>query len=342
MLHDRFELVEVAWLSSFKEFVEQFRVPFMSKRSAKLKKTFDLLHFSVFLRDNYLPMQLILDVGSTKMEWIVLDENAVKQRFSTEGFNPNYTERQYLEVTVESVFKQRLVSQESIHFVHYYGTGCGSEQNCLLIKEVFQKWFPNADVHVTHDLMAACHALLGHEKGIACILGTGSNSCCFDGETIREKAVSLGYLVGDEGSGMHIGREVVKAYFYGFMPEDLKRKFDAEYHLERTDFINRLYHEKQPSRYLASFAKFAGQNQNDPYIRDLLKGIFNTFIKVFILRFEQCKLLKISFVGSVAFHFQELLKESLAEHGLMLSEVMRTPSEGLIRYYGDSKYKNAT
>ena len=284
-------------------------------------------------------MRLIIDAGSTKMEWILLDGDVVKQRFQTEGFNPNYAEKQCLENMVSFVETQCLASQKTeIQSIHYYGTGCGNEQNCLLIKEVFLHHFPNAETSVTHDLMAACHAVLGHEKGIACILGTGSNSCVYDGADIIEKAVSLGYMVGDEGSGMHIGREVVRAYFHGFMPKDLSQIFEAEYHLELKDFIQHLYHEDQPSKYLASFAKFAGENQSHPYIKGLVKGCFKAFIEAFILRYKDGKSLKISFIGSVAFHFQDLLKESLMEYGLSLGEIMQTPAEGLIRYYQSVKY----
>ena len=273
-------------------------------------------------------MRLIIDAGSTKMEWILLDGNTVKQRFYTEGFNPNYSDRQCL---VETCHGASL--PDEIRSIHYYGTGCGSPQNCQIIKEVFQGRFPDAEIHVTHDLMAVCHAVLGRDKGLACILGTGSNACLYDGECITEKAVSLGYLVGDEGSGMHIGREVVRAYFYGFMPGDLRMRFEAEYHLDLKAFIQRLYHEGQPSKYLATFAKFAGENQAHPFIKALAKSCFHAFIEAFVLRFEACRSLKVSFIGSVAFHFQDLLKESLADYGLTLGEIIQAPAEGLIRYY---------
>ena len=290
-------------------------------------------------------MRLIIDAGSTKMEWILLNRNAVIQRFTTEGFNPNYAEIQCLEKTIRLVETRFIASPNaetpfsrrdesaSLQGIHYYGTGCGNEHNCQIIKEVFQNHFPGTEINVTHDLMAACHAVLGHDKGIACILGTGSNSCLYDGEHIVDKAVSLGYLVGDEGSGMHIGREVVRAYFYSFMPEDLRQKFEAEYHLELKDFIQHLYHDGQPSRYLASFAKFAGEHQNEPFIHDLVKGCFNAFIEAFVLRFDGCKAMKICFIGSIAYHFQDILKECLADYGLTMGEVCQTPAEGLIRYY---------
>ena len=276
-------------------------------------------------------MTLIIDSGSTKMGWILLDDQEVKAHFVTKGFNPNYSDIQTLESLVETCHGASL--PKDIHSVHYYGTGCGNEQNCQLIKDVFQRHFPQAKITVTHDLMAACHALLGHEKGIACILGTGSNSCVYDGENIVERAVSLGYLVGDEGSGMHIGREVVRSYFYGFMPDDLRQSFENQYHLELKDFIDRLYQGDQPSRYLATYARFAGEYQSHPFIRDLVKGCFKTFIEAFVLRFENANMMNVSFVGSVAFHFQNILRESLASYGLALGEVMSSPAEGLIQYY---------
>ncbi len=265
------------------------------------------------------------------MGWILLDGQEVKAHFVTKGFNPNYSDIQHLESLVET--KNFASLPIDIHAIHYYGTGCGNEQNCQLIKDVFQRHFPKAEITVTHDLMAACHALLGHEKGIACILGTGSNSCVYDGNKIVERAVSLGYLVGDEGSGMHIGREVIRAYFYGFMPDDLRQSFENQYHLELKDFIDRLYHGDQPSRYLATYARFAGEHQSHPFICDLVKGCFNTFIEAFVLRFENANMMKVGFVGSVAFHFQNLLRESLVGYGLAMGEVMSSPAEGLIQYY---------
>lgn len=273
-------------------------------------------------------MRLIIDAGSTKMGWILMEGTEVKAHFVTKGFNPNYSDRQDLIETCQSASLP-----DEIQSVHYYGTGCGNEQNCQIVKEVFQNHFSDAKIYVTHDLMAVCHAVLGHDKGIACILGTGSNSCVYDGIDIVEKAVSLGYLVGDEGSGMHIGREVVRAYFYGFMPEELRQQFDATYRLELKDFIQRLYHDEQPSKYLASFAKFAGEHQNEPFIHDLVKGCFKAFVETSVLRFEESKAMKISFVGSVAYHFQDILKECLADCGLTLGEIMQAPAEGLIRYY---------
>jgi len=181
--------------------------------------------------------------------------------------------------------------------------------------------------------MAVCHALLGHERGIACILGTGANSCLYDGEKVVERGVSLGYLLGDEGSGCYIGRKLVRAYFYNIMPLELRLQFDNTYNLSVSDIIDNVYHKSAPSRYLAAFTKFAGERQSHPFIRQLVKDCFNDFIQVFILRYDECRSLPICFVGSVAYHLKPLLQESMEEAGLKMGLVMRSPVEGLVEYW---------
>lgn len=276
-------------------------------------------------------MRLIVDAGSTKMEWILLDGERIAEHFTTSGYNPNYNDPI---IFIDILYKELRQDFPVVDAVYYYGSGCGSDANREDVAQLLRVRFEEAnEVIVTHDLMAACHAVLGHEKGITCILGTGSNSCVYDGERIIGRTASLGYLVGDEGSGMHIGKEVVRAYFYGFMPEDLRRQFADAFHLEQKDFIQQLYHNEQPSKYLASFAKFAGEHQNEPFIHDLVQGCFEAFVKVFVSRFVDCKTLRICFVGSVAYHFQGILKECLEMHGLTMGAVMQSPAEGLIRYH---------
>ena len=276
-------------------------------------------------------MKLIIDAGSTKTEWIVLDGEKVVNRFITGGYNPNYNDSIVL---IDLLYNDLREDFPATDAVYYYGSGCGSEVNREEGAQILRVRFEEAKVvMVTHDLMAACHALLGHEKGIACILGTGSNSCLYDGSNIVEQAVSLGYLIGDEGSGMHIGREVVKAYFYGFMPEDLRQKFDQTYHLTREELLENLYHKEQPSRFLASFARFAGENQLCPYIHELVKDCFVEFVKAFVCRYDNYKSMRINFVGSVAYHFQSILEETVSGFGLTMGKVMATPSDGLVRFY---------
>lgn len=275
--------------------------------------------------------KLIVDAGSTKTEWVVLDGERVVERFTLGGYNPNYNDNIVL---LDLLYKALPENFPAVDAVYYYGSGCGSETNREDVAQFLRVRFEEArEVRVTHDLMAVCHALLGRQKGIACILGTGANSCCFDGHEVVGQGVSLGYLVGDEGSGCYIGRKVARAYFYDLMPLELMLSFEQTYHLGIKDFIDNVYHESGASKYLAQFAKFAGEHQQHVYMRQLVKECFEEFIQHFVLRYEECHSLPVSFVGSVAYYFQDLLRECLETNGLTMGTVMQSPMEGLIRYY---------
>ena len=276
-------------------------------------------------------MKLIIDAGSTKMEWVLINGKEVMARFTTEGFNPNYSDSDRL--TEMLTHQLPVVVPTEMQTIYYYGTGCGAEKNRVIVADTFRQHFVGAEIHVTHDLMAAAHAVLGNEKGIACILGTGANSCVYDGGQIVEKAVSLGYMVGDEGSGCYIGRQIVKSYFYGFMPENLRERFNEKYQLKVDDFVNQLYHNGQPNRYLASFAPFASENLDDPFISNLVRQCFDEYIKAFICRYDGYQSMKVSFVGSVAFHFMDILKSCLEAHGITMGEVLQNPMDGLVKYH---------
>lgn len=271
---------------------------------------------------------LLIDAGSTKMEWALLDGKTVVSRFTTEGFNPNYSDPQRLNEIVSGVDLPTAVGE-----IFYYGSGCLKAENAMMVGEVLGRHFPNSVPMVSNDMMGAAHALLDHRKGIACILGTGANACCYDGEAITDRAVSLGYLVGDEGSGCHIGRKLVRSYFYRLMPNDLQALFKEEVQLDYNVFLDRVYHQPEPSRYLAGFTRFAGKHQDHPFIHQLVGGCFDDFIEAFILPFDGAHELPIGIVGSVAFHFKDILHERLQSQGLHLDTVMVSPMEGLIQRY---------
>lgn len=272
---------------------------------------------------------LLIDAGSTKMDWVLLENGIVTQRLATKGFNPNYAEKQqFMEILSEVDLPKTDVEK-----VFYYGSGCLKAENAQTVGMMLQQHFPNSVPMVSNDMMGAAHALLGQGKGIACILGTGANSCLYDGNTITDRAVSLGYLVGDEGSGCYIGRKLVRAYFYDLMPLQLKLEFEDIYQLTISNFIDKVYHQPEASKYLAGFTKFAGDHQEDPFIQQLVKSCFLDFIEVFVLRYKDCHSLPIGFVGSVAYHFQGLLKECLEAEGLTIGQVIQSPMEGLIRYH---------
>ena len=290
-------------------------------------------------------MLLICDCGSTKAEWVVLDGKNVVKRFISNGFNPNYTDN----LTMSSIIGEALnaIDNKDISNICFYGSGCGSEGNQLKIKLIFSKLCFNANVEVYPDTLAACHALFGRNPGVACILGTGSNACVYDGENIMQSVVSLGFMLGDEGSGCHIGKRVVHDYFLGIMPEDLRIKFDEKYHLDRDMLLKRVYHGEQPSRYLAEFAKFAIENIENHYIIKLVGGCFEEFINSSfrlerneverngeILGFlDKLEMTMVGFVGSIAFTFKGILLHVLENHNIKCSKILKNPMDGLIEFY---------
>lgn len=277
-------------------------------------------------------MKLIIDCGSTKADWVLLEDSKVLKLFKTEGFNPNYTSEDSILNIIdnESSYKEDI---QSISEIFFYGSGCGNHDNCNKVEEILKSIFNNAKIHVTHDMMAACHAILGNNKGIACILGTGSNSCYYDGTSITEQSVSLGYILGDEGSGSYIGKQILRDYFYSNLPDDLSQQLKNEYGINIAEAIRNIYHESQVSKYLASFSKFAYLNKEHKYINDLCSRCFDEFIDNFIVRYEKANETEIGFVGSIAYYFQDIIKQRLEIKGLRLGKVVKEPIEGLIEYY---------
>lgn len=277
-------------------------------------------------------MRLIIDCGSTKADWVLLDNSKVLKRFKTEGFNPNYiSEDSILNIiNNESSYKEHI---RSISEIFFYGSGCGNTDNCNKVEEIIKSIFINAKIEVTHDMMAACRAILGKNKGVACILGTGSNSCCYDGESITDQAVSLGYILGDDGSGSYIGKHILRDYFYKNMPDVLSQRFKNDYDITISEVIKNIYHESQVSKYLASFSKFAYLNKEDKYIKDLCSKCFDEFIDNFILRYEYAKENEIGFVGSIAYYFQDIIKQRLENKNLKLGKVVKEPIDGLIGFH---------
>lgn len=286
-------------------------------------------------------MILICDCGSTKAEWVLLDGAKVEKRFVTDGFNPNISNND----TMNGIVKQSLTNVVDYHDVsdiYFYGSGCGSAANQVKVKLIFSKFYPLSKAEVYPDTLGACHALLGDKPGIACILGTGSNACVYDGEEITQSIVSLGYIIGDEGSGCHIGKRIVHDYFLGIMPDDLRAEFDAKYHLDKDAFLKKVYHGDQPSRYLAKFSKFAGKNKEHPYIVKAVGECFNMFVDCYLKEIYSLASLgrnDVGFVGSVAYYFRDILTKCLANHKIKCQKILKNPMDGLVEYYED---QNAT
>ena len=281
-------------------------------------------------------MILICDCGSTKAEWVLLDGAKVEKRFVTDGFNPNFTDNN----AMNDIVKQSLtniVDYHDVSDVFFYGSGCASAANQVKVKLIFNKFYPLSKAEVYPDTLAACHALFGDKPGIACILGTGSNACVYDGSAITDSVASLGFMIGDEGSGCHIGKRIVHDYFLGLMPDDLRAKFDAKYHLDREAFLKKVYQGEQPSRYLAEFAKFAGENIDNQYVVKTVGECFEQFIQSSFRPTAGSGEISdsVAFVGSVAYSFKDILVKCLTNHNIKCEKILKNPMDGLIEFYKD-------
>ncbi len=233
---------------------------------------------------------------------------------------------------LEKELKPRL-RKEEINEIYYYGTGCANPLNARSVKKALSKSFSGAKVEVTHDLMGAARALCGKGKGVACILGTGSNSCFFNGRKIVKNSPGLGYVLGDEGSGAYLGRKVLQYYLYNTFDEDLRSRFDAKYVTNPSEILDNVYKKPLPNKYLASFALFLAENRGHYMIENIIEDGFNDFFFNHIYKYRESWTYPIHFVGGVAYGFRDVLLEMAAGYELEIGKILKNPMEGLIEYH---------
>lgn len=273
---------------------------------------------------------LIADSGSTKTAWIYTDQNTRKQ-FTTGGANPFFrsTEdmvREWKESPVDQL--RGKVSQ-----VYFYAAGVVNDEKAEVIKKALLVFFPDAVVRAESDLLAAAHATLGTKSGIACILGTGSNSCLYNGKEIIAHVPPLGFILGDEGSGAVLGRQLVGDYLKKTMPEELRNQFSQSYRIEYGEFLNRVYRQEKPNMFLAGFVPFLKKNINHAYCADLAENAFDLFVERNVSQYSGYENQPISFAGSVAYHFQEQLKSVFLKRNLKLGEIVKEPLINLMNHH---------
>lgn len=274
-------------------------------------------------------MDLIFDCGATKTDVCLLADDGNYKIVSAHGFNPNYNDKSVL----ESVLNMEFHSVGEVENVFYYGTGCGSKDNCAMVSGILEDRFPKAHIEVCSDMMASARALFGDRAGVACILGTGSNSCFYNGCSIETKSVSLGYVLGDEGSGFDIGKKVLQSYFHRCMPADLASRFEERYNASGADLVRQIYDSQFPSRFVASFAKFANENIDHPFVREICSESFRQFIDLYIEQYQSKTKYPVAFSGSVAFAFRNLICECLESKGYKAERFIKSPLEDLVRFH---------
>ena len=283
-------------------------------------------------------MILIVDSGSTKTDWIGIDDKGkVIFESQTLGLNPQVLDR--------NIIKERIVNnydlykyRKDIDELYFYGAGCGTKPPRILIKKVFEDVFINAnEISVKEDTYAAIYATsTSGKKSIVCIIGTGSNCTYFDGNDVLQKVTSLGYILMDDASGNYFGRQLLRDYYFNRIPEEISKKFESEYDLKAETIKDKLYKQPNPNTYLAKFAKFLINNKDSEYSQTLIRKGFKSFIERQILQFSDAKEVLIHFSGSISFYLKEELELCLKEYGLSAGNIIRRPIEGLLKYHQKS------
>lgn len=276
-------------------------------------------------------MILIADSGSTKTDWRLLLPGGDIRQARTGGFNPFYQSGD--DLNKELIDNLVPLVDVKVTAVHFYGAGCSTSANKQKVLLVLKELFPKAEVHVEHDLLAAARALCGRSAGIASILGTGSNSCYYDGDKIVENVPSLGFLLGDEGSGSYLGKQLLKDALAGKLPELAQQQFSNRYPGGRDAILTELYSSTTPARYLAGFTKFIQHHIKEPYFDSLVYDSFAQFIRGTIKSYKQHREVSCHFTGSVAFYFNSILRRALQDEGITPGTIIESPIAGLTLYH---------
>lgn len=278
-------------------------------------------------------MILIADSGSTKTHWKLLKKDGSHESHYTKGLNPYFAGEEYFHNILSN---DLTIYKNGVREVYFYGSGCGTESKVDAVKNFLKPHFPAARIAVHSDLLGAARALLGKQKGIACILGTGSVSCVYNGKDIAQRVPSLGFILGDEGGGAALGRELLRAYFYNKLPGNLHRLFEESFSITRDEVLESVYHGQSPNAYLASFSKFFRANYTEPALHDIIRKCFREFFTNHITVYSDYQKLPLTFTGSVSYNLKEVLAEVAGEYGTTISKVIKEPMEGLVEFHKGS------
>ena len=274
---------------------------------------------------------LIADSGATKCEWCLV-ENGKKKTIRTQGISPYFLNAAQITALLTKELLPKL-KNAAITNIHFYGTGLSNPDNAKIVKQVLKKIFPAAKTEVQTDLLGAARALCGKQKGIACILGTGSNSCYYNGRKIVKNSPGIGYVLGDEGSGAYLGKKVVQYYLYNTFDEELKARFEKRYQTSPVEILDHVYKQPLANRYLASYALFLAENRGHYMIENIIEDGLNDFFFTHLYKYRESWILPIHFIGSIAFGFRDVLKDLCNTYELELGKIIKAPMQGLIDYH---------
>jgi N-acetylglucosamine kinase-like BadF-type ATPase len=276
-------------------------------------------------------MILIADSGSTKTDWRLVTENGAMTSFETIGFNPYFITS--ASILTELAASKLIAIKAEVTQVYFYAAGCSTPKNKQEIETPLSTFFSAAKIEVQHDMLGAAHATCGKDKGIVAILGTGSNSCFYNGDEITQNVRALGYLLGDYGSGADIGKTFVKAFLEGDLPNEIEAKFKKEYQLTADDILESVYKKALPNRFLAGFSRFVFQHLEDDFIRKMVKQRFEMFFEKNICKYSDYQNKTLHLIGSVAFVYQAIFKEVAQQYKVEVGKVIKQPIDELVKYH---------
>jgi N-acetylglucosamine kinase-like BadF-type ATPase len=277
-------------------------------------------------------MILIAESGATKTDWRILDDQGGIKQAISEGLNPYQQSFESIRDKIKTEILPQ-VDEEDISRIYFYGAGCATEEGRNVISKALKDSFALAEIEVNTDILAAARGLCGHEEGIACILGTGSNSCFYNGREIVENVPPLGFIIADEGSGAYMGKTLIADFLRKDMPEELREKFMERYNLDRTKILDKVYNQERAGKYLAGFTKFIYDNIKESYMHKLVYESFNEFFTRNILKYDNYQNYKVHFTGGVAFYFNEILRKVASDQGVLLQKITENPIAGLTLYH---------
>lgn len=277
-------------------------------------------------------MILVADSGSTNTDWVIIEHNEVKSSFSTRGFNPYFTSSEKVHSDLTSELPKDL-NPEKVASIFFYGAGCSSYPMQELIRKGLTMTFKNANVEVNHDLLGAARALFMNEPGLTIILGTGANTCIYNGKKIIENIPSLGFILGDEGGGDHLGKLFIRELLYNNLPEKVSDKFFKKYKLTKDQIMQKVYKEDHPNRFLASFAEFIYENRSEDSIKKIINKSFTELFDKHITQYKNYRNYSIRAVGSVAFYLKDMLNKVATTYDTCIEQVEKEPIQKLANYH---------
>ena len=273
-------------------------------------------------------MILIADSGSTKTDWRIIENKTVVGQYSTIGLNPFFVDSKTVALCL-----QNFDHKEEVKSVFFYGAGCVNDEKRDIIRYGIASVFINAEVFIDDDLTGAACAMFKNEKGVIAILGTGMSIAFYNGKVLTDRGVSLGYILGDEGSGTCLGKELLRTYLYGEMPKEIEKAFDIKYKTNKDEILNSVYKQLFPNKYIADYSKFLNEHINNKFIEKIVLRCFNKFFEQHVLKIKDSKLYPVRLIGSIAFNFEKQLKKVAKEHMINIDLIIQSPIEELQEFH---------